>query len=190
MSSLILASGSPRRKEILESLGFDFSVRKNDFNEEVPNYIPVMETAVFLAKEKNNLIQREGDQVVLTADTVVILNDQLLGKPSDTHEAKTMLLNLSNSTHKVITGVCISSHSNRVTFSSVTKVTFCDLTNLEIEYYVEKFQPFDKAGAYGIQEWIGQIGIESIEGSYYNVVGLPANEVYRALTQVFGLSTS
>lgn len=115
------------------------------------------------------------------------LNDQLLGKPTDELEAKTMLLNLSDNTHQVSTGVCISSNTNKITFSSITEVKFCPLTKAEIAHYVEKFQPLDKAGAYGIQEWIGQIGIESIRGSYYNVVGLPTHEVYRALTQVFGI---
>ena len=190
MSKLILASGSPRRKEILTSMGFDFSVRKSAFNEEVPGDIPVVETAEYLAKYKNESIRREGDEIIITADTVVLLQDRLLGKPKDDLEAKTMLLNLSNATHQVITGVCISSSANKITFSSMTEVTFGHLTKAEIEYYVEKFKPLDKAGAYGIQEWIGQIGIESIKGSYYNVVGLPTHEVYRALTQVFGIEVS
>jgi len=187
MSKLILASGSPRRKEILASMGFDFTVRKAHFKEEVPGYIPVVESAEYLAKYKNESIKRETGEIILTADTVVLLNDRLLGKPADVLEAKTMLLNLSNATHQVITGVCISSSTNKITFSLMTEVTFGHLTKAEIEYYVEKYKPLDKAGAYGIQEWIGQIGIESIKGSYYNVVGLPAHEVYRALTQVFGL---
>ncbi|MCP4457279.1 MAG: septum formation protein Maf [Cytophagales bacterium] len=188
MSSLILASGSPRRKEILASIGFVFSVRKGDVKEEVPGYIPAEETAEYLAKYKNELTKRDTNEVLLTADTVVILNDRLLGKPTNELDAKTMLLNLSNSTHQVITGVCISSDSNKITFSSMTKVEFGHITKAEIEYYVKKFQPFDKAGAYGIQEWIGQIGIDSITGSYYNVMGLPAHEVYRSLTQIFGIN--
>jgi len=190
MSKLILASGSPRRREILASMGFDFSVRQSDVKEEVPGYIPVVETAEYLAKYKNEAIKRAVDEVILTADTVVILNDRLLGKPTDELEAKTMLLNLSNAIHQVITGVCISSNTNKITFSSMTEVKFSHLTKSEIEHYVEKFQPLDKAGAYGIQEWIGQIGIESIKGSYYNVVGLPTHEVYRALTQVFAVVPS
>lgn len=187
MSKLVLASGSARRKEILESLGFEFEVRKANYNEEVPGYIPMVETAEYLAKYKNETIKKENDEIILTADTVVILNDRLMGKPSDELEAKTMLLNLSDTTHQVITGVCISSNTNKITFSAMTEVTFGHLSKEEIEWYVEKYKPLDKAGAYGIQEWIGQIGIDSIKGSYYNVVGLPSHEVYRALTQVFGL---
>lgn len=188
MSSLILASCSPRRKEIMESLGFNFSVRKVDFDEQTPDDMPTMEVAKFLAKRKNEAVKRADEtEIILTADTIVILHNQVLGKPRDPLEAKTMLLNLSGNTHKVITGVCISSRENKITFSSVTEVRFGPLDKLAIEYYVEKYKPFDKAGAYGIQEWMGQIGIEGIDGSYHNVVGLPSHEVYRTLTQVFSI---
>ncbi len=188
MNSLVLASGSPRRKEILESMGFDFTVRKSDITEEVPGFLPVMETAEYLAKLKNDSIKREEGEVILTADTVVILGNRLLGKPKNELEAKTMLLNLSGVVNKVVSGVCISSETNQIAFSSITEVKFTTLSKEEIEYYVETYNPYDKAGAYGIQEWIGQIGIESIKGSYYNVMGLPSHEVYNVLTNVFEIA--
>lgn len=191
MNDLILASGSPRRREILNSLGFQCIVRKVDFDERVPDALSAHEVAEFLALKKNAVVPRESEhEVILTADTVVILKNEVLGKPADQADAKVMLSNLSGSSHDVITGVCISNEISKKSFSTSTKVTFHSLTSQEINYYVDMFQPLDKAGAYGIQEWIGHVAIESIEGSFYNVMGLPSNEVYRALTETFDLSIS
>lgn len=189
MSKLILASGSPRRKEILMSFGFEFTIRKVDFDERVPEAFPANEVAEFLALKKNAVVPRESKhEVILTADTVVILNNEVLGKPANQAEAKEMLTILSDSSHDVITGVCISNEVRKKSFSSLTKVIFHPLTSHEIDYYIDTFQPYDKAGAYGIQEWIGHVAIESIEGSFYNVMGMPSNEVYRVLTDTFDLS--
>ena len=191
MSKLILASGSPRRKEILTSLGFDFSVRKVDYNEQFSDAMPAKEVAEYLAVEKNAVVPGESkNEVILTADTVVILENEVLGKPVDSEEATRMLESLSDTSHDVITGVCISNGVTKTSFSTSTKVTFHPITAQEIDHYVDEYRPMDKAGAYGIQEWIGHVAIESMEGSFYNVMGLPSNEVYRVLTKTFGLSIS
>ena len=127
----------------------------------------------------------ESNQILITADTVVILDKQILGKPKDISEAAKMLKNLSNRSHKVMTGVCIKSKDKTVSFSNTTKVFFKQLTSSEINYYIENYKPFDKAGSYGIQEWIGAIGISKIEGSYFNVVGLPIYQLYKNLKEYF-----
>lgn len=175
---IILASKSPRRNELLKGLDIDFKVITKSIDESFPNDIPSEKVAEYIALKKAIVFDGLSDnQILITADTVVILGDEILGKPNNRDEAFAMLNSLSNKEHTVITGVCIKSNSKEIAFSVSTKVSFKHLTNDEIYYYIDKYQPFDKAGSYGIQEWIGYIGIKSIEGSYYNVMGLPLFEL-------------
>ncbi len=180
---LILASKSPRRQQLLKEAGFDFVVKTLDTDESYPETLEVNAVASFLAKKKAEAFipTLEDDEAVITADTVVILEDKILGKPKNHIEAKAMLKALSGQQHCVITGVCIASKSKTMVFDDTTLVHFRSLSEKEIDYYIEKYQPFDKAGAYGIQEWIGMIGIQKIEGSYFTVMGLPTHLVYEEL---------
>ena len=181
--NFILGSNSPRRKEILKEIGLDFSIYPSNIDENFNKEIEVEDIPVFLAKKKASALKnklKEND-ILITADTVVIYNDELLSKPENTYQAKEMLEKLSGKSHKVITGVCLLSKNNKSIFSCETIVTFNDLNKFEIEFYINKYKPFDKAGSYGIQEWIGLIGVKKIEGSYTNVVGLPASMVYTEL---------
>jgi len=187
MKSLILGSNSPRRKELLAQLGFAFDVRVNAIDETPPEQMAPDQVAGYLATKKNKVIDRSANEIVLTADTVVIKNGTFLGKPANYREAAEMLATLSNATHQVVTGVCISSLDQVVSFSCETIVTFNRLTTADIELYIDKFKPADKAGAYGIQEWIGLAHIRSVQGSFYNVVGLPTDRVFEALTTIFKL---
>lgn len=176
--SIILASQSPRRKELLELLDLDFCIEVRELDELFPDTIKADEVAEYLAKLKasafDDLTQ---EQLIITADTVVCVDDKILGKPKDAAEAKTMLQTLSNRSHKVITGVCLKTATEQISFSDTSKVFFKALSEAEIDYYIENYKPFDKAGSYGIQEWIGAIGITKIEGSYFNVVGLPVQKL-------------
>jgi len=182
MKSIILASQSPRRKEILSLLNLEFTVEVKSIDEIFPKDLKTSKVAEYLAKLKASVFTNiKDEQVIITADTVVILNDTILGKPKDKAEATEMLHRLSNRGHEVITGVCLKSAQKSITFSSSTKVYFKDLTDAEIDYYIENYKPYDKAGSYGIQEWIGAIGITKIEGSYFNVVGLPIQELNEQL---------
>jgi len=182
MKNIILASKSPRRKELLELLDLNFTVEAPKVNEVFPESLEVDKVAEYLADLKADAFTNiPTDTVVITADTVVILDEQILGKPKNKTEATKMLHSLSNRSHKVMTGVCIKSKDKTVSFSNTTKVFFKELTSSEIEYYIENYKPFDKAGSYGIQEWIGAIGITKIEGSYFNVVGLPIQELHKQL---------
>jgi len=185
-NKLILGSGSPRRKQLLLDAGFEFEVKTVAYEEVFPNEMKAMEVPEFLAKGKN-LAQRKNlsDEIVLTADTVVINDHNVLGKPKDEREAIDTISALSGQSHIVVTGICISNNSKMVLFSCETEVKFKTLTKQEIEFYVTRFRPYDKAGSYAIQEWIGLIGVEWIKGSYYNVVGLPVCEVYQALVKHF-----
>ena len=181
--NFILGSNSPRRKEILKEIGLDFSVYPSNIEENFNEDIKLKDVPVFLAEKKANAIKnklKEND-ILITADTTVIHNNELLSKPENILQAKEMLNKLSGKSHKVITGVCLLSKNKKCTFSCETIVTFNNLEIKEIEFYINKFKPFDKAGSYGIQEWIGLIGIEKIEGSYTNVVGLPASMLYTKL---------
>ena len=181
--NLILGSNSPRRKEILKEIGLDFSVYPSNIEENFNKDIKLKDVPVFLAEKKANAIKnklKEND-ILITADTTVIHNNEILSKPEKILQAKEMLNKLSGKSHKVITGVCLLSKNKKCTFSCETIVTFNNLEIKEIEFYINKFKPFDKAGSYGIQEWIGLIGIEKIEGSYTNVVGLPASMLYTKL---------
>ena len=181
--NFILGSNSPRRKEILKEIGLEFSIYPSNINENFNKEIELEDIPVFLAEKKANALKnklKEND-ILITADTIVIYNNELLSKPENTYQAKEMLEKLSGKSHKVITGVCISSKNIKSIFSCETIVTFNQLNKFEIEFYINKYNPFDKAGSYGIQEWIGLIGVKKIEGSYTNVVGLPASMVYTEL---------
>ena len=183
---LILASNSPRRKELLAGLGVPFEVRVlQDIDEHYPENLPVNEVARYIAKEKADAYQRivAADELIITADTVVIVGDEILGKPMDEADAVRMLRLLSGRTHQVTTGVCLLTAEKERCFDVTTDVTFKTLTDEEIHYYVNRYRPFDKAGAYGIQEWIGYIGVTGLNGSYYNVMGLPVQRIYQELTK-------
>jgi septum formation protein len=179
---IILASKSPRRQELLRTAGIDFVVKEVDFEEKFAAHILPEQVALYLAEKKaTHFPILKSDEILIVADTVVIINNTILGKPADAVEAAQMLSSLSGKTHQVVTGVVIKDKDRMVSFSETTLVNFKILTDQEIDYYVEKFKPYDKAGAYGIQEWIGMIGITWIEGSYFNVMGLPIHRVYAAL---------
>lgn len=183
---LILASNSPRRKELLAGLGVPFEVRVlQDIDEHYPENLPVNEVARYIAKEKADAYRRivAADELIITADTVVIVGDKILGKPMDEADAVRMLRLLSGRTHQVTTGVCLLTAETERCFDVTTDVTFKTLTDEEIHYYVNRYRPFDKAGAYGIQEWIGYIGVTGLNGSYYNVMGLPVQRIYQELTK-------
>ncbi len=182
--NIILASKSPRRKNLLNELNIDFKINfKNNIEEKYPDNINNEEIAVFLAELKANafITDLSNKDIIITADTIVLLNDNVMNKPKDKNDAIEMLTNISGKKHRVITGVCIISKEKKVSFSAKTDVYFRKLSNNEIVYYVEKYKPYDKAGAYGIQEWIGYIGVEKIEGSYFNVMGLPVQKLYDEL---------
>ena len=186
---IILGSASPRRQELLKSLGIDFEIRVSDLKEKYPKNLKKKEISEFLATQKSEHLSKtlKGEEILITADTIVVKGDRVLNKPKDKLEAKEMLEYLSGDEHLVITSVCLRDQQNQVVFSSVTKVFFKSLSAAEIDFYVKEYKPFDKAGAYGIQEWIGLVGIEKIEGSYFNVVGLPISKLYQNLIQFVAL---
>ncbi|MFD2999051.1 Maf family nucleotide pyrophosphatase [Pontibacter toksunensis] len=187
---LLLASNSPRRKELLAGLGFKFEVKVKEVNEDFPEHLKRAEVAEYLASHKADAYQHDlENEVLITADTIVCLGEGILNKPADYKEAFEMLSALSDTAHEVITGVCICSKEQKLVFHDVTTVYFKKLTEEEIDYYIRLYKPFDKAGAYGIQEWIGMIGIERIEGSYFNVVGMPVQKLYGHL-KTLGLISS
>ena len=177
---LILASKSPRRQELLKGLGFDFEVRTKEINEDYSESLKRGEIPLYLSKKKADAFKDEltANEILITSDTVVCLGDSVFNKPETAQEAVMMIQSLSGREHEVITGVCLTSVNKQVAFTDTTTVTFSNLDLSEIEYYVEVYKPFDKAGAYGIQEWIGYAGIEKVEGSYFNVVGLPTHKLY------------
>ncbi|MCD7937763.1 MAG: Maf-like protein [Tannerellaceae bacterium] len=182
--TIILGSNSPRRRELLAGLGLSFQVRPMpDIDESYPAELPGEEIPLFIARNKAQayLAGLQPDELLITADTIVWLDGIVLGKPQDREDAIRILGDLSGNTHQVITGVCIVTQQKRVEFSVISTVRFAPLTEEDILYYIDTFQPFDKAGAYGIQEWIGYVGVESIEGSFYNVMGLPIQRVYTEL---------
>ena len=181
---VLLASNSPRREELLRGIDIDFEVKVlPDIDESYPDNIPSKEIAEFVAikKAKPYAASLHEDELLLTADTIVLLEDTVLGKPANKKEAKQMLRQLSGKTHRVITGVCLTSTKKQTSFSATSDVEFGKLTDQEIEYYVERYSPMDKAGAYGVQEWIGYVAVKHINGSYYNIMGLPIQRVYREL---------
>ncbi|MBP9994116.1 MAG: septum formation protein Maf [bacterium] len=182
--NVVLASKSPRRQELLKGLGVDFTVLTKDVDESYPSKLPPIDVAPYLSWKKAKAFENQelpDDFMVITADTVVIAGDEILGKPKDRDDALRMLSLLSGKTHRVVTGVTIHTKETSKTFSVVSKVIFDLLDCQEIEYYVDNYRPFDKAGAYGIQEWIGYIGVSGVEGSYFNVMGLPTHKLYKVL---------
>lgn len=181
---LILASNSPRRKELLAGLNLDFEVKViPGIDENYPADMPTENIARYLAELKAKPYEAivADREIVITADTVVIVNSHVLGKPKDAAQARAMLQELSGCTHEVATGVCFTSQKRKHSFSVSTKVTFGTLSSEEIDYYIDRYRPFDKAGAYGIQEWIGYVGVTRLEGSYFNVMGLPVQRIWTEL---------
>ena len=183
---LILASASPRRQQLMKDAGFTFEVRLKNVEEKYPQELHLENVPEYLSKVKASAFREElkAYEVLITADTVVCIHDRILGKPADRKEAISMLQKLSGNRHLVVTGVSVTTRTEQLSFSSRTDVFFKHLSNEEIEFYVDTYKPFDKAGAYGIQEWIGYIGIERIEGSFYNVMGLPIQKLYETLRKL------
>ena len=184
---VILASNSPRRKELLAGLGVDYEVRTlPDVDESYPETLQGADIPLYIAKEKADayVAMMQPGELMITADTIVWLDDKVLGKPRDREDALQMLRTMSGRTHEVFTGVCITTTDWQRSFTAQTEVRFATLSEEEIAYYVDNFQPMDKAGAYGVQEWIGFIGVENISGSYYNIMGLPVQKLYRELLKV------
>lgn len=183
---IILASGSPRRQQFLKDLNLDFEIRLKDVEEIYPEHLQAEQITNYLAELKANAFEDElnPNEILITSDTIVWHRNKALGKPKDYEDAFQILKSLSDSTHEVITSVCFKTHDKTVTFHEVTKVTFNPLSDEAIEYYLKNYQPYDKAGSYGIQEWIGFIGVAKIEGSYANVMGLPVDKVFQYLSSL------
>ena len=185
---IILASKSPRRSQLLSQAGLPFVIKTKEVSEDYPAEMPVDEVAVFLAHKKakasTSFLENDND-VILAADSVVILDDEIFEKPKDAADAHQMLSRLSGREHRVITGVCLLTHEKTINFGEVAKVKFAELSPTEIDFYINKYQPFDKAGSYAIQEWIGLCKIEYIHGTYANVMGLPVHRVWKALEGIF-----
>ncbi|HNW50779.1 MAG TPA: Maf family nucleotide pyrophosphatase [Prolixibacteraceae bacterium] len=184
-TKIILASKSPRRNSLLKEMGLDFEVLIHDVDESFPQSLCGKDIASFIAEKKADPFIDEIDNqtVIITADTIVYINGEVLGKPGNYEEAFEMLQKLSGQWHQVITGVCLLSKEKKKVFTSETNVLFKPLSNEEIEYYINNYRPYDKAGAYGIQEWIGLVAIEKIDGSYFNVMGLPVQQLYEELNK-------
>lgn len=186
MNKIILASASPRRKQLMELANIDFETILPKIDEDFPAEMPVYQVAEWIAKNKAHNVQSQIKDngyayTIIAADTVVILDEKILGKPNDEAEAKRMLASLSRRAHEVVTGVCILKNQSISSFSECTRVLFHSLSKAQIQYYIKHYKPFDKAGAYGIQEWIGAVGIKAIEGDFYNVMGLPISRICREL---------
>lgn len=181
--NIILASKSPRRQHLLKELGVDFEIRTKEVEEIFPPELKREQVAIYLSELKANAFNDElsDNDILITSDTIVCLQERIIGKPKDREDAFNMLSDLSGNKHEVITAVTFTSAKKQLSFFVETEVYFKTLSNFEIDYYINKYQPFDKAGSYGIQEWIGFIGIEKIVGSYFNVMGFPVKEVYEAL---------
>lgn len=180
---LILASGSPRRQHFFQELDLEFEIRLKEIKENYPKHLKGEEITNYLAKLKASPFKNElkENDILITADTIVWLNNKAIGKPKNTEDAENMLKILSGKLHKVISSVCLTSFDKQIVFNDVTEVTFKELSKEEIQFYINKYKPFDKAGSYGIQEWIGYIGIEKITGSYFNVMGFPVHKFYQQL---------
>lgn len=181
---VILASKSPRRQELLAGMGVKFRVMTRDVVEDYPSSLPAVDVPAFLSRKKASAFEINElpeNYLVIASDTVVIIDNQILGKPKDTDDATRMLRLLSGRTHQVVSGVTIKTKDVTETFSAVSDVTFNILNDNEIHFYIEKYRPFDKAGAYGVQEWIGYIGVSAVKGSFYNVMGLPTQMLYQTL---------
>ncbi|MEG2160469.1 MAG: Maf family nucleotide pyrophosphatase [Chryseobacterium sp.] len=182
---ILLASQSPRRKELLSSLGFDFEVVKIDCEEILPDHIKIGEAAAYLSELKANAFRTlQKDEVLLTADTVVAHENQFLGKPKNEMEAREILQSLSGKIHQVYTGITIKTLNKTITETDVADVEFDEISDEEIDFYIKNYKPFDKAGSYGIQEWLGMAKIKNINGSFYTIMGLPTHLVYKILKEL------
>ncbi|MDQ3140923.1 MAG: Maf family protein [Bacteroidota bacterium] len=188
LRKIILASSSPRRKELLEACGYHFEVKQVDYQEHYPEDMPAGEVALFLAEQKAAAAIKLiiDDEILLTADSIVVLREQIFGKPKDANDAYRMLAFLSGKHHTVFTGVCISDMNKKISFTGKSEVYMRELNHEEIIWYIERSSPYDKAGAYAVQEWIGLCKISRIEGSYSNIMGLPTDLVYEALKHFEG----
>ncbi len=185
---IILASNSPRRRELLGGLGINYEVKVlPDIEENYPAELPVAQIAEYIAREKADAYRQlmAANDLIITADTIVVVGEEVMGKPVDAADAQRMLHKLSGRAHQVITGVCLTTIDKQRVFSVTTDVTFKSLSDEEIDYYIRTYRPFDKAGAYGIQEWIGYVGVTGLNGSYFNVMGLPVQRIYNELTTSF-----
>ena len=183
---IVLASNSPRRRELLAGLGLHFTVKVLEgIDESYPKETPINEVANVISKKKASAYKDSltDDELLITADTIVVVDNDILGKPKDSDDARRMLKLISGRTHQVITGVTLTTTTRQQSFSVETDVTFKSLSDEEINYYIQHYKPYDKAGAYGIQEWIGHIGVTGLHGSYFNVMGLPVQRIYEALRQ-------
>ena len=183
---ITLGSQSPRRRELLAGLDIEFTIEPNkDESESFTDDMVQEEVPEFLARHKSDTFHREllDNEILITADTLVFCNGEIIGKPTDRNDAYNIIKRLSGNTHRVITGVALRSKGCYKSFSAITDVTFNELSDEEIYYYIDKYQPYDKAGAYGVQEWIGYVGITSINGSFYNVMGLPVQRLYKELVK-------
>ncbi len=186
MQKIILASQSPRRKQLLQWAEIDFIAETSDADESFPTNMPVEEVPVFIARKKAKAIQQKHNDspVIIAADTIVVLDNVVINKPIDRNDAVNILRSLSGKIHRVITGVVLLKDKEEISFADVTLVTFHELTDNQVFFYVDKYKPYDKAGAYAIQEWIGVVGIQSINGGFYNVMGLPVSRVVAALNKI------
>jgi septum formation protein len=187
MQKIILASQSPRRKQLLEWAEIPFDIITSDGDENFPEDLHADEVPVFIARKKALSVQQkinDSARIILAADTLVVLNSKIIGKPADKKQAIQILQSLSGKKHLVITGVVIVKQKNEISFADTTEVFFHELTNAQIEFYVDKYKPYDKAGAYAIQEWIGVVGIKSVNGDFYNVMGLPVSKVVQQLNKL------
>lgn len=178
---IILASQSPRRKELLSSLELIFESFTKSIDESYPQKMEPISVAKFLSEKKSNEYTIKDNEIIITADTIVIHKNNILNKPKDKMQAERMLRLISGSSNNVMTGVCVRSNNKQISFAESTQVTFDALEESEIQFYIEKYNPLDKAGAYGIQDWIGKIGVKNINGCYYNVMGLPIHRLYQEL---------
>lgn len=183
MSKYILASQSPRRKQLLEWAEIDFEVIVQPTDESYPGHLPPGEIVIHIAREKSRAITVPDDKIIIAADTIVVLDNEIIGKPVDREDAVHIISRLSGAHHQVITGVVIRKGDQEISFADTTDVEFHSLTKEQIEFYVDKYKPYDKAGAYAIQEWIGVVGIRRVSGDFYNVMGLPVSRVVQALQQ-------
>ena len=183
MSKIVLASQSPRRKMLLEWAEIDFEIRVKETDESFPGNMSVEDVPVYIARNKAVAVKTP-DEIIIAADTVVVLNNEIIGKPRDNIDAFNILSKLSGQTHRVITGVVIMKGDKEISFSDITEVQFYDLSAEQINFYIDKYKPYDKAGAYAIQEWIGVTGIKKINGDFYNVMGLPVSRVVKTLQQL------
>jgi septum formation protein len=186
VNKIILASQSPRRKQLLEWAEVPFDIVVKETDESYPEGLTAEEVAIHIAKQKALAVQSElpADALIVAADTIVVLNNRIIGKPKGREDAVAILADLSGQKHRVITGVCILKNDNVINFADTTEVTFHKLSAEQIEFYIDKYKPYDKAGAYAIQEWIGVVGIKSVQGDFYNVMGLPVSRVVRELERL------